>query len=151
MNRKFNKTRYIELFQKDHYLESQNTTLSKENESEYYELLSYQVVLFHQVVYNRKEEYISLIEQAVTGEINYRSLIWPFIQLYNEDGDLAENLEKDFERLSHISIDSESGEFAKLIGLMFGYCEFLEDGMTESEFRACTEDIFVKLKKYSNN
>ena len=58
----FNKVRYIKLLKKDQTLKSKNSSLYDENRLEYRELLSYGVILHDQIIYNRRHDYISLIE-----------------------------------------------------------------------------------------
>lgn len=58
----FNKTRYIELLKKDQNLNSNNRSLYYEDKLEYRELLSYGVILQNQIIYNWRQDYISLIE-----------------------------------------------------------------------------------------
>lgn len=60
---KFNKTRYIELLKKEEILRNEATYLFNENCKEDLELLSYDVILENQIYYNRKAEYIFLIEE----------------------------------------------------------------------------------------
>jgi hypothetical protein len=69
MTQTFNKVRYIELLKKDQSLESKNSSLYKEDRIEYRELLSYGVILYNQIIYNRRHDYISLIEKYGTNEI----------------------------------------------------------------------------------
>jgi len=75
MTQTFNKVRYIELLKKDKGLESKNSSLYDEDEMEYCELLSYGVILYDQIIYNRRHDYISLIEKYVTNEIDLTTII----------------------------------------------------------------------------
>ena len=80
MTKTFNKVRYIELLKKDQSLESKNSSLYKEDRIEYRELLSYGVILYNQIIYNRRHDYISLIEKYVTNEIDSLLLILQFFR-----------------------------------------------------------------------
>lgn len=70
MTKTLNKVHYIELLKKDQSLESKNSSLYKEDKIEYRELLSYQVILYNQIIYNRRHDYISLIDKYVTNKID---------------------------------------------------------------------------------
>ena len=70
MTQTFNKVHYIELLKKDRGLKIKNSSLYKEDRMEYRELLSYKVILYNQIIYNRRHEYISLIHKYVTNEID---------------------------------------------------------------------------------
>ena len=154
MTKTFNKVRYIELLKKDQSLESKNSSLYKEDRIEYRELLSYGVILYNQIIYNRRHDYISLIEKYVTNEIDSLLLRLQFFQIQREKKDL----EKNFERLSNVLIDSKSNEFSLLIADIFDACEALKSdyepeeayGITELQFRAFLEKIFLQMEKYSD-
>ena len=158
MTKTFNKVRYIELLKKDQSLESKNSSLYKEDGVEYSELLSYGVILENQIFYNRRHDYISLIEEYLTNEIDSFFLRLQFFQLQREDRKITEDLEKNFERLSNVLIDSKSDEFSLLITDIFYACEFLKSdsepeeayGITELQFRAFLEKTFLQMKKYSD-
>lgn len=59
----FDKTRYIELLKKEETLKNQEISLLDENPKERRELFSYKIILENQNYYNRKVEYISLVEE----------------------------------------------------------------------------------------
>ncbi len=158
MTNTFNKIRYIELLKKDQRLQSKNSSLYKEDKIEYRELLSYGVILYNQILYNRKQYYISLIEKYVTNEIDSFLLRIQFFQINREDKKIKEDVEKNFERLSNVLTDSKSDEFSMLITDIFDACEALKldsepeeaYGITELRFRAFLEKTFLQMKKYSD-
>ncbi len=162
MTQTFNKVRYIKLLKKDQSLESKNSSLYKEDRDkedrvEYRELLSYGVILYNQIIYNRRHDYISLIEKYLTNQIDSLLLRLQFFQIQREDKKIKKDLEKNFERLSNLLIDSKSGEFSLLIKDIFDACEALKSdsepeeayGITELQFRAFLEKIFLQMEKYS--
>ena len=150
--------RYIKLLKKDQNLESKNSSLYKEDRVEYRKLLSYGVILYNQIIYNRRHDYISLIEKYVTNEIDSLLLRLQFFQIQREDKKIKKDLEKNFEQLSKVLIDSKSGEFSLLIKDIFDACEGLKSdsepeeayGITELQFQAFLEKIFLQMKKYSD-
>ena len=80
-----------------------------------------------------------------------------FFQIQREDKKIKKDLEKNFERLSNVLIDSKSDEFSLLITDIFDACEALKSdsepeeayGITELRFRAFLEKTFLQMKKYS--
>lgn len=158
MTQTFNKVRYIELLKKDQSLESKNSSLYKEDRVAYFELLSYGVILYNQIIFNRRHDYISLIEKYVTNEIDSFLLRLEFFQIRREDLKIQKDFEKNFERLSNVLIDSKSGEFSRLITDIFDACEALKSddepeeayGISELQFRAFLEKIFLQMEKYSD-
>ena len=158
MTQTFNKMRYIKLLKKDQSLKSKNSSLYKEDRVEYRELLSYAVILYNQIIYNRRHDYISLIEKYVTNEIDSFLLRLEFFKTQREDIKTTNNLEKNFEQLSNVLIDSKLDEFSLLIKDIFDACEALKSdsepeeayGITELQFRAFLEKIFLQMEKYSD-
>ena len=81
-----------------------------------------------------------------------------FFQIQREDRKIKKDIDKNFERLSNFLIDSKSGEFSPLIEEIFEACEALKSdsepeeayGITELQFRAFLEKIFLQMKKYSD-
>jgi hypothetical protein len=158
MTQTFNKVRYIKLLKKDQSLKSKNSSLYEEDSVEYRELLSYGVILHNQIIYNRRHDYIDLIEKYVTNEIDSFLLRLQFFQMQREDRGIKKDLQKNFERLSNVLIDSKSGEFSLLIDDIFAACDALKSdsepeedyGITELQFRAFLEKIFLQMEKYSD-
>lgn len=81
-----------------------------------------------------------------------------FFQIQREDKKIKKDLEKNFERLSNILIDSKSDEFSLLIADIFDACEALKSDseleeayrITELRFRTFLEKTFLQMKKYSD-
>jgi len=161
-NINFDKTRYIELLKKEEILRNEGTSLFNENREEDLELLSYGVILENQIYYNRKAEYISLVEEYLrenAGEDGARLFVWEFFNIFKKDNKALEILEKEIleqgiKRLATFCIDPKSTEFSALINQIVGSCEFLtfdpEDsyGITLDQFRDSIEKIFFKMQKY---
>lgn len=77
----FDKVRFIELLEKKEFLKNDGRSLFDENREEYLELLSYGIILESQIYYNRKTEYISLLEKYLienVGEDGARLFVWEF-------------------------------------------------------------------------
>ena len=159
-NINFDKTRYIELLKKTKFLENEGTSLSDENPEENLELLSYGVILENQIYYNRKAEYISLVEEYLrenAGEDGARLFVWEFFQIFKKDNKAVDVLEKEIlqqgiQKLDTFQIDPKSTEFSALVNKIVGSCEFLtfdpEDtyGMTVDQFRDSIQKIYVKIQ-----
>ena len=158
MIKTFHTARYIELLKKDQSLRSSSTSLYKEDKIEYRELLSYGVILYNQIIYNRRHDYIFLIEKYIINETDSLLLRLQFFQIQREDRDLKKDLEKNFEQLSNVLIDLKSEEFSLLIADIFDACEALKSnsdpeeayGITELQFRDFLEKTFLQMKKYCN-
>ena len=155
-NINFDKIRYIELLNKEESLKNQGISLLDENPTEGGELFSYKIILENQIYYNRKAEYIYVVEEYLrenAGEAGARMFQWDFFTLFRKDNQALEILEKEIleegiPKLENFEIDSKSKEFSVLINDIFGSCEFLtfdrEDsgGITVEEFRDELEKTF---------
>jgi hypothetical protein len=114
--------------------------------------------LYNQIIYNRRHDYISLIEKYITNEIDSLLLRLQFFQIQREDKNVKKDLEKNFEQLSNILIDLKADEFSLLIADIFDACEALKSnsepdeayGITELQFRDFLEKTFLQMKKYRN-
>lgn len=74
--------RYIELLKKNYFLISEKqSSLYKENRKQHRELLLYGVILSNHVVYERRDEYIFLVEKYLTNEICSLSLQFKFFEI----------------------------------------------------------------------
>ena len=160
-NINFDKSRYIELLKKEETLKNQEISLLDENPKERRELFSYKIILENQIYYNRKAEYIFLVEEYLrenAGEDGARLFVWEFFNIFKKDNKALKILEKEIlqegiQKLATFCIDPKSTEFSALINQIVGSCEFLtfdpEDtyGITLDQFRDSIEKIFFKIQK----
>ena len=161
-NINFDKTRYIELLKKEEILKNEGTSLFNENCVEDLELLSYGVILENQIYYNRKAEYVFLVEEYLrenAGEDGARLFVWEFFKIFKKDNKALKILEKEIlqqgiPKLATFWIDPKSTEFSALIHQIVGSCEFLtfdpEDtyGMTLDQFRDSIQKIYLKIQNF---
>ena len=159
-NINFDKTRYIELLKKEEFLKNEGTSLFNENREEDLELLSYGVILENQIYYNRKAEYIFLVEKCLresAGEDGARLFVWEFFKIFKKDNKALKILEKEIiqqgiQKLATFQMDPKSTEFSALVSQIVGSCEFLtfdpEDtyGMTLDQFRDSIQKIYLKIQ-----
>jgi hypothetical protein len=156
------KTLYIKLLKKAESLKTEGKSLWNENREEYFELLSYGILLEGQISYNRKDDYLSLIEDYRRGTIDAVIFRLAFLKMSREDNQTLDILKKDLKRLSTFSIDSKSEGFSSLIGEILGICDALfdfdsEDSSeitenqfrdSENQFRDAIEQIFFEMQKF---
>lgn len=156
----FDTTRYIELLKKKQSLENKGTFLFDENREEYLELLSYSAILENQIHYNRKSEYVFLVEKYLresADEDRARLFVWEFFKIFKEDNKALVILEKEIlqqgvQKLSTFQIDPKSTEFSALVDQILGSCEFLtfnpEDtyGINLDQFCDSIQKIYLKIQ-----
>ena len=158
----FDKTRYIELLKKEEILRNEETSLFNENREEDIELLSYGVLLENQNYYNRKVEYISLVEEYLrvnAGKDAARLFVWEFFNIFKKDNKALEILEKEIlqegiQKSATFCLDPKSTEFSALINEIVSSCEFLTfdpedtDGLALDEFRDSIQKIYLELRNF---
>jgi len=81
----FDKTPYIKLLKKAESFKNEGKFLFDENREEYCKLLSYGILLESQIYYNRKDDYLSLIEDYRRGTIDAVVFRLAFLKMYRED------------------------------------------------------------------
>jgi len=126
-NINFDKFRYIQLLKKEETLKNQEISFLDENPKEHRELFSYKIILENQIYYNRKAEYIFLVEEYLmenAGEAGARLFRWEFFNMYRKDNKALEMLEQNIQRLVTFCIDPKSTEFSEWINYIAGLCEF---------------------------
>ena len=159
-NINFDKSRYIELLKKEETLKNQEISLLDENPKERRELFSYKIILENQIYYNRKAEYIFLVEEYLrenAGEDGARLFVWEFFKIFKKDNKALKILEKEIlqqgiSKLATFWIDPKSTEFSAFINQIVGSCEFLtfdpEDTyrITLDQFRDSIQKIYFKIQ-----
>ena len=148
MTQEFNIVRYIELLKEDQELRSQGSSFYYEGDkAKRSELLSYGIMVENQIIYNRRNEYIPLIEKYVSKKIELFSFIFEFCTIRRKDLNLLDHLENNFEELSKVLIDSKSNEFGDRIQAIFETFEFVDDDISESKFRSFMEESFLQIEQ----
>lgn len=84
------KTRFIELLQKEKALKLENRRLNAMNRSEYSELTSYKILLFQQAFYENLFKYIDLVKSCLAGKINCYAFQWNFFEMYQYDIEISD-------------------------------------------------------------
>lgn len=134
-------------------------TLIDKNPKERHKLFSYQIILGNQIYYNRKAEYIFLVEEYLkknSDEDGARLFVSEFFNIFKKDNKVLEILEHGIKRLAIFCINPKSTKFSALIHQIVGSSEFLtfdpEDsyGITLDQFRAFLEKTFSQIEKYSD-
>ena len=153
MTQTFNKVRYIELLKKDRSLKSQNSSLYYEDPMEYRECLSYGVMLENQIFYNRRQEYIALMERYLKNEINRSEMLYNYFGLDRKDKKILEDLDKNFQQLANVSIDSKSAEVGRLISEISDVWELADCGdeeVDELKWRAFIEKTLSEIQQFND-
>lgn len=151
MTKNFNFLKYKNLVEEDKTLESFGKSLYLENPMKYSELLSYEIILEYNIIYQKKLEYYNLVRSYIHNEISYGSFSSKFFKMEKEAQANLKNCRKNLDQISNLVIDSKEKNFANLIHELSDNFEFVidipENQITESKVRLVIEEIFSKMQK----
>ncbi len=109
MNKRFNLSRYKELFKLE-----ENRKISFLDET-YLELLKYRVYIHEQISYNHKEDYLLLIHEYLSQIISSDEFRSKFLQMEKEDSKKATLILEDFQKLEIFTFAEGTKKFFDLI------------------------------------
>lgn len=156
-----NKTRYLELLEKNDTLKNQNISLIYENPLEHRELLEYQILVEGQIYFNNKTNYIKLIEthlNKIINETQTRQFFSQFREMFQEDNKKLLEIENQIlkdgrKRLDQLEIHPNSISFSDLTFQIVDCGENLTldpentYGITLSQFREIIKKNYLEMKK----
>ena len=145
MANQFNLLRYKELLE-----------LEKNNKITFLdlELLTYKASIENQIVYNRKENYFSLIEKYLKRKLTGHEFRSKFLKMETQDSKIAYTIQRDFQKLEAFTLADDLEYFSDLTVEISTLCsEYNEiwDGtmekMSESEFYSLVNKHYFQLAK----
>lgn len=156
-----NKTRYLELLEKNDTLKNQNISLIYENPLEHRELLEYQILVEGQIYFNNKTNYIKLIEthlNKIINETQTRQFFSQFREIFQDDNKKLLEIENQIlkdgrKRLDQLEIHPNSISFSDLTFQIVDCGENLTldpentYGITLSQFREIIKKNYLEMKK----
>jgi hypothetical protein len=156
-----NKTRYLELLEKNDMLNNQKISLIYSNPLEHRELLEYQILVEGQIYFSNKTNYIKLIETHLNKIINETQTMQFFSQfreMFQEDNKKLLKIENQIlkdgrKRLDELEIHQNSIHFSNLIFQIVDCGENLTldpenaYGITLSQFREIIKKNYLEMKK----
>jgi hypothetical protein len=156
-----NKTRYLELLEKNDTLKNQNISLIYENPLEHRELLEYQILVEGQIYFNNKTNYIKLIEthlNKIINETQTRQFFSQFREIFQDDNkkllEIENQILKDGRKiLDQLEIHPNSISFSDLTFQIVDCGENLTldpentYGITLSQFHEIIKKNYLEMKK----
>lgn len=153
MNNIFNLSRYSKLIEKETALINQKKWLFYENYSEFIELLNYQASVEQQINYNRKNDYLLLIEKYLSHLITSSEFQNEFLEMEKQDATKADKILQDSQQLSGFYLVENLEEFGNIVARISTLCQDIidwgyEDGLSKDEFYDSVNNLYLQLKKY---
>lgn len=142
MKKKFNLTGYIDLIKMQH---SGELVFSDAN---YFKLLRYRTSVTYQLMYNRKEEYYSIINKYLNKTLTLKEFRTQFLNLQDEDIDKKMVILGNIEELEVFYLVEDLEKFSRLIGEIIDLCEeyYIIEPMPETEFYLCVNKYYHPLQ-----
>ena len=100
----------------------QKKSLLHENESKFFELLTYKASIQQQMIYNRKNDYFLLLDKYLNQLITAFEFQIEFLKIKNQDATKGTKIYRDYQQLSDFSLVENLEEFATLLGEMSDLC-----------------------------
>ncbi len=144
----YNKTRHIELEKRSMDFINMNTSLFKENKKEYKELNKYRIMLFDNLFWLRKNQFVSLMEKFINDSIDIEQFEIEFSLLYQRTNKAFEAFKKNLKLLEKLQLDPRSYEyeFSRFIVTIFRMFETLEDEeCTEQNLKDSVKTILFRI------
>lgn len=114
-------------------------------DTNYFKLLRYQTSVGEQLVYNRKEDYYSIINKYLNKTLTISEFRAQFLAMQKEDMKKGYNILGNTQELEVFYLVEDLEKFSRLIGKIIDLCEdyYVIEPMSETEF-------YSLVNKYSH-
>ena len=130
MKKKFDFTGYKEL------VDMQNCGKIEFTDANYFKLIRYQNSLGKQLIYNRKEDYYSIINKYLNKTLTLVEFRTQFLDMEEEDMEKGYSILGNIQELEVFYLVEDLEKFSRLIGEISDLCEdyYVIEPMPETEF-----------------
>ena len=142
MKKKFNFTGYKELVDMDNCGEIVFLDVN------YFKLLRYQTSVGEQLIYNRKEDYYSIINKYLNKTLTLLEFRTEFLDMQKEDLDKGYVILRNIQELEVFYLVEDLEKFSRLIGEIIDLCEdyYIIEPMPETEFYFLVKKYYHQLQ-----
>ena len=110
----------------------------------YFKLLSYKTSVSEQLIYNRKEQYYSIIEKYLNKNLTLLEFRTQFLNMEEEDIEKGDVIFENRQELEAFYFTEDLQKFYKLIGQLFDLCE-------DYYFMEPMPEIHSKIRRQTSN
>ena len=149
---------YIKLLEYDKSLKKNGTSLEKQDRERYLTLLNYSVKLSDHVHWQKKNNYLNLMENFTGLKINGKQFVTQFDKLHQSNQEIIKTFKTDLKQLSTLELNPKSFGFTEWTSeIDLGCDEFYPDlqpqdqikfARDEESFRTFIADIIPQIRKY---
>jgi hypothetical protein len=142
MKKKFNFTGYKKL------VDMQNCEEIVFLDANYFKLLRYQTSVGKQLIYNRKEDYYSIINKYLNKTLTLLEFRTQFLDMEKEDLEKGSVILESIQELEVFYLVEDLEKFSRLIGETIGLCEdyYIIEPMPETEFYFFVKKYYHQLQ-----
>jgi len=142
MKKKFNFTGYKELVDMDNCGEIVFL------DANYFKLLGYQTSVGKQLIYNRKEDYYSIINKYLNKTLTLIEFRTQFLDMEKEDIEKGYVIIENIQELEVFYLVEDLEKFSRLIGEIIDLCEdyYIIEPMPETEFYFLVKKYYHQLQ-----
>jgi hypothetical protein len=142
MKKKFNFTGYKELVDMDNCGEIVFLDVN------YFKLLRYQTSVGEQLIYNRKEDYHSIINKYLNKTLTLIEFRTQFLDMEKEDIEKGYVILENIQELEVFYLVEDLEKFSRLIGEIIDLCEdyYIIEPMPETEFYFLVKKYYHQLQ-----
>jgi hypothetical protein len=142
MKKKFNFTGYKEL------VDMKNCEEIVFLDANYFKLLRYQTSVGKQLIYNRKEDYYSIINKYLNKTLTLLEFRTQFLDMEKEDIEKGYVILENIQELKMFYLVENLEKFSRLIGEIIDLCEdyYIIETMPETEFYFLVKKYYHQLQ-----
>ena len=142
MKKKFNFTGYKEL------IDMKNCEEIVFLDANYFKLLRYQTSVGKQLIYNRKEDYYSIINKYLNKTLTLIEFRTQFLDMEKEDIEKGYVIIENIQELEVFYLVEDLEKFSRLIGEIIDLCEdyYIIEPMPETEFYFLVKKYYHQLQ-----
>jgi hypothetical protein len=118
-------------------------------DANYFKLIRYQNSLGKQLIYNRKEDYYSIINKYLNKTLTLLEFRTQFLDMEEEDMGKGDVILGNIQELEMFYLVEDLEKFSRLIGEISGLCEdyYIIEPMPETEFYFCVNKYYHPLEE----
>jgi hypothetical protein len=149
----FNLNRYLELVKQQKICWEKGADFMNENRSDCLELIKYEAIIYINIVFQRRSEFILLIERFLSQTITAEHLTYELIRITDEIQILCDNFKTNCEGLKDFEPSFEAIDFYDSLNLILSDCEVFESdaeegGYTREWLKDSIKPNFLIIQKY---
>jgi len=143
MKKKFDFTGYKEL------VDMQNCGKIRFADANYFKLVRYRTSVGEQLIYNRKEDYYSIINKYLNKTLTLVEFRTQFLDMEEEDMEKGYSILGNIQELEVFYLVEDLEKFSRLFGKISDLCEdyYIIEPMPETEFYDFVKEDFHQLQE----